>query len=144
MKKVFKRRTYPAGRECLLCFDELPIDRGGSFCGNCGFKWDVQIFPKVSGQSVAIAAVNKAIREGRLAAITKDTQCIDCGKPARVYDHRDYNFPLDVDPVCQGCNIKRGSAIWAGRQIRFDGRYTGYLYHVFTSVLRGPQNKAAA
>lgn len=35
--------------------------------------------------------------------------CIDCGEPAKCYDHRDYRKPLDVEPVCVGCNKKRGS-----------------------------------
>ena len=34
--------------------------------------------------------------------------CADCGAEAIGYDHRDYSKPLDVDPVCYGCNAKRG------------------------------------
>lgn len=37
-------------------------------------------------------------------------QCTDCDKQATEYDHRDYNRPLDVQPVCRGCNRRRGSA----------------------------------
>lgn len=36
--------------------------------------------------------------------------CVDCGKRAFYYDHRYYSRPLDVVPVCRGCNIKRGPA----------------------------------
>lgn len=36
--------------------------------------------------------------------------CVDCGKPAQAYDHRDYTKPLDVQPVCDGCNVRRGPA----------------------------------
>jgi len=36
--------------------------------------------------------------------------CVDCGKQARDYDHRDYERPLDIDPVCRRCNQKRGPA----------------------------------
>jgi hypothetical protein len=36
--------------------------------------------------------------------------CTDCGKPARMYDHRDYTKTLEVDPVCGSCNQKRGAA----------------------------------
>ena len=39
-----------------------------------------------------------------------ETPCTDCGKRATVYDHRDYGRPLDVEPVCQSCNLKRGPA----------------------------------
>ena len=31
---------------------------------------------------------------------------------ATQYDHRDYNKPLEVTPVCPSCNGKRGAAIY--------------------------------
>jgi len=37
--------------------------------------------------------------------------CMDCGKDAQAYDHRDYARPLDVVPVCTVCNFRRGSAV---------------------------------
>ncbi len=37
--------------------------------------------------------------------------CMDCGGLATDYDHRDYNKPLEVDPVCTGCNNRRGPGI---------------------------------
>lgn len=37
--------------------------------------------------------------------------CVDCGAKAREYDHRDYNKPLDVEPVCSSCNQKRSHGI---------------------------------
>lgn len=51
-----------------------------------------------------------AVRNGYLKDPTTLT-CLDCGAPAQVYDHRDYNKPLDVEPVCHACNVKRGPAI---------------------------------
>jgi len=63
-----------------------------------------------SGQMSAISAVAKARRIGQLSPPT-DFACADCGKPATEYDHRDYNKPLDVAPVCRGCNRRRGYAI---------------------------------
>ena len=36
---------------------------------------------------------------------------MDCGAPARHYDHRDYNKPLEIEPVCVRCNLLRGHAI---------------------------------
>lgn len=36
--------------------------------------------------------------------------CADCARPAQCYDHRDYDRPLDVAPVCRSCNQKRGPA----------------------------------
>jgi transcriptional regulator with XRE-family HTH domain len=54
--------------------------------------------------------VKQAIRDGYLPKPSTLT-CQDCGASAQVYDHRDYNRPLDVDPVCHACNINRGPAV---------------------------------
>ncbi len=62
-------------------------------------------------RSRAGAKVAQAIRRGELAPAAGAT-CVDCGAPARDYDHRDYDRPLDVVPVCRGCNKRRGPAIW--------------------------------
>ena len=40
----------------------------------------------------------------------EDFTCVDCGRTAQSYDHRDYDRPLDVVPVCRSCNLKRGPA----------------------------------
>lgn len=58
----------------------------------------------------AIAKVQKAIREGAIKRII-ECRCVDCGDPAERYDHRDYNKPLDVVPVCSSCNLIRGPAL---------------------------------
>lgn len=50
------------------------------------------------------------IIEGRLAH-PSECICVDCGLSATCYDHRDYNKPLDVVPVCQGCNVRRGPGL---------------------------------
>lgn len=59
----------------------------------------------------AHVAVARAIRHGILRSL-KDfqTDCVDCGGIAVAYDHRDYDKPLEVDPVCKRCNILRGPA----------------------------------
>jgi hypothetical protein len=62
-----------------------------------------------SGQTLAASAVAAARRNGILQPPT-NFQCTDCDCGATEYDHRDYNNPLDVDPVCRGCNRRRGSA----------------------------------
>lgn len=38
-------------------------------------------------------------------------KCVDCGLQANAYDHRYYSLPLEVEPVCTRCNIKRGPAV---------------------------------
>jgi hypothetical protein len=58
------------------------------------------------------SAVAAAIRRGELIDLASaDIPCVDCGGKATVYDHRDYAYPLDVEPVCRSCNSKRGSAL---------------------------------
>ena len=62
-------------------------------------------------QERAQAAVYKAVLNGSLINLKETyTACLDCGNRAMVYDHRDYRRPLDVDPVCVGCNTARGPA----------------------------------
>ena len=58
----------------------------------------------------ACQVVCNAVKAGKLPKVTT-LDCVDCGKPAEHYDHRDYNKPLDVEPVCRSCNKKRGPAI---------------------------------
>ena len=48
-----------------------------------------------------------AVKRGLLPPVTS-YRCIDCGLPAKHYDHRDYSKPLEVDPVCIKCNFRRG------------------------------------
>jgi len=62
-------------------------------------------------------AVSRSIRLGELKPID-ECICVDCGRPAQHYDHRDYNKPLEVDPVCRVCNAKRGHAIRFGRNAK--------------------------
>ena len=47
-------------------------------------------------------------RKKKLLAPPTNFECKDCGAPAVEYDHRDYTLPLEVDPVCHSCNMKRG------------------------------------
>lgn len=68
-------------------------------------------------QRAAHAAVANAIRTGLLPHPSA-CGCVDCGNGAAQYDHRDYSKPLDVQPVCRSCNVRRGPAIghpiWGG------------------------------
>lgn len=54
--------------------------------------------------------VSRAVRTGLLQP-ARELACVDCGKSASDYDHRDYAKPLSVDPVCRSCNQKRGPAL---------------------------------
>lgn len=54
--------------------------------------------------------IRERVRRGVIRPAT-DFLCADCGEPATCYDHRDYNKPLAVDPVCNSCNGIRGPAL---------------------------------
>lgn len=66
--------------------------------------------PLRSGHEASRKITKYAVKIGFLPPPT-DFDCQDCGKPAECYDHRDYNKPLDVDPVCVSCNSSRGRGI---------------------------------
>ncbi len=67
---------------------------------------------KRTGGNKAKYAVNKAIKNGLLKCLkTNSIPCAHCGYRARVYEHRDYNQPLEVLPVCHSCNAKEGKAM---------------------------------
>ncbi|MHB8727618.1 MAG: hypothetical protein ACYC9K_01115 [Sulfuricaulis sp.] len=89
--------------------------------GVCNRKWPAKlcsycyvdshrIYKKTYGSDQARNAVTKAIKNGLLSPI-KGQSCVDCGNSATEYDHRDYNKPIDVVPVCHRCNVLRGPAI---------------------------------
>lgn len=64
----------------------------------------------VSGGMHCGSKVGGAVSKGLLVPAAW-CSCADCGKRAQHYDHRDYNKPYDVDPVCRSCNVRRGKAI---------------------------------
>jgi hypothetical protein len=82
----------------------------------------VELNYDVLGKSEAGAAVQCEIREGRMQR-AHTLKCMDCGSNASDYDHRDYNRPLDVQPVCRSCNLRRGPAIpksgWLERALKY-------------------------
>ena len=88
-----------------------------------------------TGKDTACLCVKRAIQSGELPH-PKTLTCADCPAPAIEYDHRDYNKPLCVDPVCRRCNLKRGPAIpLDGTVAKVVAR--GYLpYRLRSSVVR--------
>lgn len=70
------------------------------YCRNCRIS-------DVSPANQQHRAVAKAIRNGSLPRLD-EAVCVDCAAKATVYDHRDYEKPLEVVPVCVRCNLRRG------------------------------------
>ncbi len=77
-----------------------------------GFQHNAEWKPSARDRLVARAywAVHIAISRCRLPEI-ESCRCVDCGAPAECYDHRDYTKPLQVEPVCKGCNNRRGPGL---------------------------------
>ena len=93
-------------RYCLVCGVVDVAKRGAQtlYCVPCGMKAN-----RRNGAGKARAAVSQAVRSGKLPP-AKSCACVDCGGPALDYDHRDYNKPMEVEPVCRSCNKLRGPA----------------------------------
>lgn len=93
--------------------------RTGLRCWDCN-RQHYAYMAVATGKQLANYAVHRAIASGVLKPASAHT-CVDCGAKALAWDHRDYNRPLDVEPVCQSCNSVRGKAI------PFNGLLVGLL-----------------
>jgi hypothetical protein len=96
-------------KACMHCAG--PIGRRHKSCVMCG-PCAEEHFRK---RGAASGRLFRAVKAGEIPP-ARLYACVDCGKPATRYDHRDYSKPLDVQPVCAGCNSRRGPAIW-GRPV---------------------------
>ena len=81
--------------------------------GNSVVRHDKQ---KRNGAQAAMTAVYVAKDKGYILPFSEyPVRCfgvdgVPCGGMAEQWDHRDYNKPLDVEPVCRSCNMRRGPA----------------------------------
>ena len=97
--------NYPPNMVCVACNKPAwRAKRSMTLCVICASDLH-------SAGAVAIALVAREIRAGRMQKATAHA-CVDCGRQAAEYDHRDYERPLDVVPTCCSCNRKRGHAKW--------------------------------
>jgi hypothetical protein len=93
-------------RICECGADFTSRHRLATSCCACSIE-KAKEYGNRTGMTAASAAVAKAIKRGELTPANQNF-CVDCGKQARDYDHRDYAKPLDVVPVCRSCNKLRG------------------------------------
>lgn len=102
-------KTSQPSKNCEHCGEALPLLRHYRvyLCAGCkaNLGWRKYNVGRPAHQMVSLA-----IRLGFLPPIAQCV-CVDCGAPAKHYDHRDYSKPLDVEPVCHACNVRRGPAI---------------------------------
>lgn len=102
-----RRRTYRPkwhAKRCGLC-GRMAECEGSTwlFCYACRK-------PAENMRSRAGSIVSGLVCGGVMPA-ARTLKCVDCGKQAMYYDHRDYSKPLQVDPVCGSCNKLRGPAL---------------------------------
>lgn len=105
-----KRQRPAAFGTCMMCGGGVgDRDHGAMYCFPCSTQL-------LKIQHRAYGRLRWRIFKGKLAH-PKTLECTDCGEPARLYDHRNY-VPEAIEPVCHGCNIRRGPAIDVSRFAR--------------------------
>lgn len=102
-----RKRIKPKRKTCSCCKQVRVMQPTAVICLKCR---PLIYRARVAIQRPAGNAVAKAVRHGILPRLNGSIACADCGKPANSYDHRDYDKPLEVSPVCISCNFLRGPA----------------------------------
>lgn len=98
------RKTGHGLTHCVRCGSPKEKPQGGAFfCLPC-------LTAQQRDSMKANNAIRRAVRSGEMRP-AREHACVDCGEQAFCYDHRDYSRPLDVEPVCHACNIRRGPAL---------------------------------
>lgn len=93
--------------KCTTC-PTVDLRAGGTSGYQCA-----ACYPRSPARELQLAAhkaVADAVRLKRLPH-PSTLMCADCAGHAQQYDHRDYNAPLVVAPVCRRCNVRRGPAV---------------------------------
>lgn len=142
---ITRRGRKPGQSMRLTCIECGKMEMGmyaGQFsrCSACksrGMKEETKrMYFDTSGAGFAHGEVKRAVDSGAMPPPT-DFSCADCGVAATQYDHRDYSKPFDVEPVCGGCNKRRGPALpWPGHiAARMRRGVIPYRYKAYTEKL---------
>lgn len=110
-------------RLCAICGGQIPREKGRAGSAYCSSACSDAVG---EARNAAMKGVAAEIKEGRLLP-ARECVCVDCGAPARDYDHRRYLRPLDVVPVCRTCNLKRGAAEDVAEAVRAHFHVKGSL-----------------
>lgn len=106
-----RRPGQPRTLTCGHCGLREQTMRGWPYiCEGCRVGGFSNLRARRCGRDYGGLMVRAAVAEGRLQPASA-FMCSDCTKPAAVYDHRDYNRPLLVEPVCRSCNSRRGPGL---------------------------------
>lgn len=100
-------------RDCIECGRDITNDAwNAKRCKPCRYLIATGQRNGMTPQAASARIVTVAVQGGILPNLNHiKTKCCDCNDRATCYDHRDYMKPLDVDPVCNRCNINRGHGI---------------------------------
>lgn len=106
-----KTAEYVPVNNCEMCGSDIKHRHYmARFCFPCTEKRARMVqrnYKPQNDNDIARKVTAHAVKIGFLSPAT-DYQCVDCGRDAQCYDHRDYSKPLDVVPVCLRCNLCRG------------------------------------
>jgi hypothetical protein len=103
------QQSKPAASNTICIDCGIHCHTNGRRCKKCSVVNNLyRVFG--TGQYEALTIVANEIRRQRMRP-AKEYKCVDCGGEAAIYEHRDYGKPLEVEPVCQACNLLRGHAI---------------------------------
>jgi len=96
---------------CRMCGEYMRRERGAKTCFPCAADRVNTAYKPYGVRLRAAKELARAINNKSIPALSNgDILCVDCGETATCYDHRDYTRPLEVEPVCKGCNNRRGTA----------------------------------
>ena len=100
--------------KCFRCsYEWVPRIENIKTCAKCRSPyWDIAKdklqYMKMRGWAASV--VQNAKYRGYVGR-PEDQKCVDCGKQAKHWEHRNYARPLIIEPVCQSCNLKRKHSI---------------------------------
>lgn len=98
---------YPGFRstKCVACGERFLCGAMGSYPRHCALCLDGYKQKQRTAQLVVMMAKHAGVI-GPIDGLA----CVDCGNPATIWEHRSYETPLEVEPCCRSCNVKRGHA----------------------------------
>ena len=107
-------RINPLLAKCFRCgYEWIPRNEKIRTCAKCRSPyWDKARNSKEHSKMRiwALGIIQNAKYKGYIGK-PKNQKCVDCGKKATDWEHRNYSRPLIVEPICRSCNLRRGSSL---------------------------------
>lgn len=106
-------RWNPNFVKCFRCKHEwIPRTENPQTCAKCRSPYWNKARDKKNYKEMQLnaALVVQQFIHKKLISKPGNYKCVDCGKPAVHWEHRDYSKPMSIEPVCRSCNKKRSSS----------------------------------